>query len=84
MAKISLTTESLEAMMMTSAIDSKEVIYVALTDIQGAFLQTDMDEDVHMILEGKIAKLIMKLEPKLYRKYVWKNNNGMPVTGGQR
>jgi len=79
MAKISLTTESLEAMMMTSAIDSKEVIYVALTDIQGAFLQTDMDEDVHMILEGKIAKLIMKLEPKLYRKYVWKNNNGMPM-----
>ena len=79
MAKISLTTESLEAMMMTSAIDSKEVIYVALTDIQGAFLQTDMDEDVHMILEGKIAKLIMKLEPKLYRKYVWKNNNGTPM-----
>ena len=79
MAKISLTTESLEAMMMTSAIDSKEVIYVALTDIQGEFLQTDMDEDVHMILEGKIAKLIMKLEPKLYRKYVWKNNNGMPM-----
>jgi len=28
-----------------------------------------------MLLEGKIAELIGKLEPKLYRKYILKNKN---------
>ena len=34
-------------------------------------MQSDMDADtVHMKLEGKMAELLMKLEPKLGRKYV--------------
>ena len=28
-----------------------------------------------MLLEGTIMKLIVKLEPKLYRKYSWKNKH---------
>ena len=28
-----------------------------------------------MLLEGTIAKLIVKLDPKLYRNYIWRNNN---------
>jgi len=43
------------------------------TDIWGVFLHADMDEDIHMMLERRIAKLIVKLEPKLYSKYVLKN-----------
>jgi len=35
-----------------------------------------MEEDVHMLLEGTIAKLIVKLDPSLYRKYIWENKNG--------
>ena len=34
-------------------------------------MQTDMEgETVHMKLEGKMAELLTKLNPKLYQKYV--------------
>jgi len=34
-----------------------------------------MDQDIHMLLEGTIAEINVKLEPKLYRKYIWKNRH---------
>jgi hypothetical protein len=52
---------------------------VAVTDIPGAFLHADMEDDVHMLLEGNIAELIVKLDPTLYRKYIWENKNGKPM-----
>jgi hypothetical protein len=45
----------------------------------GDFVHADMEQDVHMLLEGTIAKLIMKLEPSLYRKFIWKNIHGKPM-----
>ena len=42
-----------------------------MVDIPGAFLQADMKgDDVHMKMEGKMAELFVKLDPKLYRKYI--------------
>jgi len=70
---------SLEAMMLSCAIDANEGRHVAVTDIPGAFLHSDMDQDIHMLLKGTIAELIMKLEPRLYRKYIWKNKNNKPM-----
>ena len=52
---------------------------MAVTDIPGAFLHTDMEDDVHMLLEGTIAELILKLDPTLYRKYIWENKQGKPM-----
>jgi len=51
----SLRTVSLEAMMMSCAIDAKENSYVAVTNIPRSFLYFDMEEEVHMLLEGTIA-----------------------------
>jgi len=50
----SLPTVSLEASMLSCAIDTKEGRHVAVTDIPGAFLHAVMDQDVHMLLEGTI------------------------------
>ena len=47
--KTSLPTISLEAMMMSCAIDARDGRHVAVTDIPGAFLHADMEEDVHML-----------------------------------
>ena len=47
-------TISLEAIMLSCAIDTKEGRRVAVTDIPGEFLHADMDQDVHMLLEGTI------------------------------
>ena len=46
-AETSSPTVSLEAMMMSCAIDAREGRHVAVTDIPGAFLHADMEEDVH-------------------------------------
>ena len=75
-AEASSPTVSLEAMMMSCAIDAREGRHVAVTDIPGAFLHADMEEDVHMLLEGTIAELILKLDPSLYRKYQLENRHG--------
>ena len=50
-----------------------------VTDIPGAFLHADMEGSIHMILEGTISELIVKLEPNLYRKHVWYNQKGKPM-----
>jgi len=52
---------------------------MAVTDIPSAFLHVEMEQGVHMLLEGTIAKLIIKLDPKLYRKYIWKNKHDKPM-----
>ena len=65
--------------MLSCAIDAKEGKYVVVTDIPGAFLHADMEGNIHMILEGTISELIVKLEPNLYRKHVWYNQKGKPM-----
>ena len=43
---------------------------MATVDIPGTFMKAYMEfETVHMKMEGKMADLLMKLDPKLYRKY---------------
>ena len=65
--------------MLLCAIDAKEGRYTIVADIPGAFLHADMDEDIQMILECTIAKLIVKLEPSLYRKHIWYTQKGKPM-----
>jgi hypothetical protein len=56
--------------MLSCVIDAKEGRDVATVNIPGAFTQADMDNIVHMKLEGKMAEILVKVDPKLYRKYV--------------
>jgi len=66
-------------MMLSCTIDAKEERYVTVTDIPGAFIHTNIEQDGHMLLEGITAELIIKIEPRLYRKYVWKNKHDKPM-----
>jgi len=38
-----------------------------------------MEDEVHTLLEGTIARLILKLEPNLHRKHIWYNQKGKPM-----
>jgi hypothetical protein len=69
---------STESLFLSCVIDAKEERDVATCDIPGAFMQADMEGTVHMRLEGEMAELIVKLDPKLYRKYVH-YERGKPV-----
>ena len=68
-------TVATESVLLSCVIDAKERRDVATVDIPGAFMQGDQDETVHMRLEGTLAELLTKCDPKLYRKYVAKENN---------
>eukprot|EP00957_Ditylum_brightwellii_P120525 9195441-Ditylum_brightwellii.AAC.1 len=43
---------------------------VAITDILGAYLNGEMDDYVIMVLEGSLAKLLVKMAPSIRRKYL--------------
>jgi hypothetical protein len=47
---------------------------VAIVDIPGAFMHADMDDNVHMVLEGKMAELLVKLDPDLYAPHLLAEN----------
>jgi hypothetical protein len=47
--------------MLSYTIDAKEECDVATADIPGAFMQTNMEDMVHRMLEGKMAKLLVKM-----------------------
>ena len=65
--------------MLTMAIEAAEGRKMATIDILGAFLHTDIDEDVVMQLKGKLAELKVQVDPKLYRKYIITTENEQKV-----
>ena len=71
-------TVSIESVMLSCTIDAMEGRDVATVDIPGAFMQADVEDTVHMKLEGTMAELLVRLDPKLYRKYV-KTEHGKSV-----
>ena len=72
-------TVSIEAVLLTSVIDAQENRDVAVTDITGAYLTTDIDEEVHMILEGKLAEMLVLTALEVYRTYITTSANGKPT-----
>ena len=62
-------TISIEALFLTCLIDALENRCVITCDIPGAFMQTDMDELIHLKLEGELADLLIRVDPT-YSQYV--------------
>jgi len=63
-------TVSTEAVFLTSVIDAYEHCYVVAVDIPGVFMHDNMDEVVHMKLEGVIAELLVPVNPEKYCPYM--------------
>ncbi len=63
-------TVALESVFVTAAIDERENREVVTIDIPGAFLHATNDDYVVMRMNGTLAKLMAKTDPKLYRKYL--------------
>ena len=43
---------------------------VAVLDIANAFLHSENDEEILMLLRGKLAEMMVQVDPMMYRKYV--------------
>ena len=68
-------TVSIETVLLTSVIDALENRDVAVTDIPGVYHTTDIDEEVHIILEGKLAEMMVLTAPEVYRTNITTSKN---------
>ena len=71
-------TVALESVFLTSLIDAKERRKVVTVDVPGAFMQSDMDEVVHMRIDGDAAKLLLQVDQKRYEPFLTEEK-GKPV-----
>ncbi len=55
-----------EAVFLTALIDAHEEREVTIVDIPGPFIHADMDELVHMRIDGKMAEMQIAINPDLY------------------
>ena len=70
-------TVSTEAFFFNSLIDAEEDQKVVTVDTPGAFMHSDMDEElVHMRLSGPMAELLVRVDPAKYPQYVVKDKKG--------
>mmetsp|Transcript_13155 Transcript_13155/g.17318 ORF Transcript_13155/g.17318 Transcript_13155/m.17318 type:complete len:119 (-) Transcript_13155:166-522(-) len=67
-------TIHIESLFLTSIIDAMEGRKVVTLDIPGAFMQADIDELIHVKLEGELADLLVQADPS-YAKFVTYENN---------
>jgi hypothetical protein len=72
-------TVALESVLITATIDAFEERDVAIVDVPGAFLSADMDEEVIMTIRGRLAELMVKAAPNIYRKYITIDANNQPI-----
>jgi hypothetical protein len=68
-ADTSSPTVSIEALLLSCMIDSLEGRDVATCDIPGAFMQADIDEEVHVKFDGELVDLLVQVDQSL-AKYV--------------
>ena len=75
----SLPTVSIGALFLTAAIDAQEGRKViTAVDIPGAFMHADMDETVHMKIDGPMTELLCRVDSAKYSNFVT-YEKGKPV-----
>ena len=66
----SYPTVNTDSVFLTGVIDAHYQRSVSMLDIENVFMHAENDEYMLMLLRGKLAELLVKVDPKLYGKYV--------------
>ena len=48
-------------------------------DVPSAFVNTEVDEDVIMVLKGDLADMMVQIAPETYRKYITTDRKGTRI-----
>ena len=72
-------TVSTESSFITVSIAAHKHRKVRCYDILSGFVNTDVDEDVLMVLKRDLAKMMVQIAPQVYRKYVTVDRKGTPI-----
>jgi hypothetical protein len=70
-----LPTVSTESTFITAAMNRKVCCY----DVLSAFLNTDINKDVLMVLKGKLAMMFLNIALEVYQRYMTADRKGTPV-----
>ncbi len=68
-----------DSILISATIDAHKGCDVTTIDIPGAFLNAYNDKDTIMLPKGCLAKLMVQVDPQLYRKYIIHNKNNQPL-----
>ena len=72
-------TISTDGLLITCAIDGYEGQDVCTIYIPGTFLQAENGEFVIILLRGKLAEMMVNVDPRLYRKYIFMGKGLQPM-----
>jgi hypothetical protein len=71
---MSSLTVSKEVVFLTAIINAQERRQVMMINIPGALMHVDIDELIHVRLEGPMAELLTQVDPNKYRTYLAKEH----------
>jgi hypothetical protein len=72
-------TVSTDGVIITSTIEAHQGREIAVEDLPNTFLNAKNNEQTLMLLKGKLAELMVQIDPKLYRKYIVTSSKGEPI-----
>ena len=70
---------STESMFITAAIVASKGRYVRCYNVPSAFVNTDVDKNVLMVLKGELAEMMVHIAPQIYCKHITVDGKGSPV-----
>ena len=72
-------TVSTDSLIISATIDGHEISDVMTLDIPGVFLNADNDEFVLMLMHGKLAEMMVKVDPTVYCMHLVTSAKGEPM-----
>ena len=72
-------TVTTESVFLTSLIAAWENRTCRSYDVPSAFVNTELDEEVNMVLQGELAELLVKVAPHIYQKYISRDSKGRAI-----
>ena len=69
-------TDSTDSIFLKGMVDAHEKQAISILDIANAFLHAENDKNILMLLRGKLADMMVQVDPIMYRKYVTYSPNG--------
>ena len=71
--------QATDGAIITSTIEAHHGRDIAIADLPNAFLNAFNNKQTIMLLKGKLAELMVQIDPKLYRKYIITSSKGEPM-----
>ncbi len=72
-------TVSMGLVFITSAIAASERRYVQYFDVPSAFINTNMDKNMLMVLKGELEEMMVHIALEIYQKHITVDKKGLVV-----